>query len=595
MDSNISKSISKRPWLDSWLITAVIWLITVPTWAISPQSGDAAEQLMTALQGGVIHPPGFPLQSWLNRLFVLLPFGTPSYRISFLDSLGYACLAFALLEIQRLLGCDRASRIAGTAAAVFFPILWYLGVHPEVFSLANAAAALLLLQAVSLGTGKIEAGGWAAFFLGGGVALAWSQHTVTVFAFPACLASAYHILRVPKTRARHLAILGVSFLIPFCSLYASLILMGRNAVWPNWGPPRNLIEVINHLLRKDYGSFTLAMHLEGNNTPPTFGILVLFSELWENWQVTLGLVFFGIFSLVGRDKKQPRSVSYAVLGNLLASLIFLCLAKAHFGPASSRAHLERFFGLALIPLAVLFGLGADSLRRWLPEGFRKGALAIFVAVLFISSWEFADGSARMLTDLYREALALDLPNNAAYVAFSDLECDYGVPTENGIRFPVQAGDIGSDWYKQRVVAAVEPRFAGLGPFETMPDLIQLAHDKKIPIASGDPFLLAHVNQTPELRGLLFFDAGSQAMYTEQTVRSAIRLCPLISQFVALPAEPTQFDRYIYDPFARAFQGASTYLETSGDLFHARVMQDISNSLKFGQYPETWRKLCEKLK
>ena len=267
----------KKPWLDSLLIAALIWLVTIPTWAISPQSGDAAEQVMTALQGGVLHPPGFPLQSWLNRLFVLLPFGTPAYRISFLDSLAYACLAFALLEILRRLGCDRASRITGTAAAVFFPILWYLGVHPEVFSIAFAAVALLLLQAVALSLREnAKTRSSDAFLLGVGVALAWSQHTITVVAFPACLCSAYHVLRDPKTRLKHFAILSVSFLVPFFGLYASLIFMGRHAIWPNWGPPQDLIRVLRHLLRSDYGSFTLAMKLKGDTTPATFGISVLF-------------------------------------------------------------------------------------------------------------------------------------------------------------------------------------------------------------------------------------------------------------------------------------------------------------------------------
>ena len=56
----------------------LLLLLTLPfsVWLSSyPQNPDGAELLMTAIHGGVLHPPGFPLQSWINRLlFLFEPF-----------------------------------------------------------------------------------------------------------------------------------------------------------------------------------------------------------------------------------------------------------------------------------------------------------------------------------------------------------------------------------------------------------------------------------------------------------------------------------------------------------------------------------------
>ena len=206
----------------------------------------------------------------------------------------------------------------------------------------------------------------------------------------------------------------------------------------------------------------------------------------------ISLALLGIIPLVGRSRKHPWTVSIAILGNLVAALLFLCLAKAYFGPRDSRAHLERFVGLAVIPLAVLLGIGAHSLRHYLqmatgnrfPEQLRKFGVAVFVGVLVLTSWEFADGSNRRISELFREALALDLPSNAAYVSFSDMECDYGVPSENGSASRFRRGTSEANGIESALPPRSSLRLAGLGPYTTMPELIKLAHEKGILVASS---------------------------------------------------------------------------------------------------------------
>ena len=49
----------------------------IPLLAGGPLNPDGGELVLTASNGGVLHPPGFPTQSWVNLfLELLLPFKT---------------------------------------------------------------------------------------------------------------------------------------------------------------------------------------------------------------------------------------------------------------------------------------------------------------------------------------------------------------------------------------------------------------------------------------------------------------------------------------------------------------------------------------
>ena len=247
--------------------------------------------------------------------------------------------------------------------------------------------------------------------------------------------------------------------------------MGRNAVWPNWGPPRDLVGVLRHMLRSDHGFFTLPCS-PGRYDAPTFAIAALLPSFGKTGEILAGLALLAVIPLVGKTRKHPRTVSFAILGNLVLALIFLCLATAPFGPRDSRAHLERFLGLAVIPLAVLLGIGADSIRSLtadrIAESIRKLVLAVFVGGFDSERLGIVDGLNRRIADLYREAIALDLPSNAAWVAFSDSECDYGVSHRERCAVP-GPGRRHREASGKRVAPVVEPRFAGIGLYETMPE------------------------------------------------------------------------------------------------------------------------------
>ena len=58
-----------------------------------PSASDAAELTLCAVSGGVPHPPGYPLWTWLGRAALWLPTGLhPVETLSWMG-IGMACLA----------------------------------------------------------------------------------------------------------------------------------------------------------------------------------------------------------------------------------------------------------------------------------------------------------------------------------------------------------------------------------------------------------------------------------------------------------------------------------------------------------------------
>ena len=85
-------------------IGLVTLVLLAPTAARSPQTGDGAEIVATALRGGVLHPPGFPLQAWIDRALVRAPGLEPAHGLSLFGLVCHAAAAGAIAEILWWLG-----------------------------------------------------------------------------------------------------------------------------------------------------------------------------------------------------------------------------------------------------------------------------------------------------------------------------------------------------------------------------------------------------------------------------------------------------------------------------------------------------------
>jgi hypothetical protein len=80
------------------LVAAVVYVRTA---ARDLVVGDSVEFATIALNGGVAHPPGYPLLMILGRLFSYLPFGTPVFRVNLVSVVAGVATAGLVVLIAR--------------------------------------------------------------------------------------------------------------------------------------------------------------------------------------------------------------------------------------------------------------------------------------------------------------------------------------------------------------------------------------------------------------------------------------------------------------------------------------------------------------
>lgn len=111
--------------------------------------GDSAEFQTVALRGGILHPSGYPIFVLVGRLFALLPFPDPAYRINFMSAFfaaGTVALAVRMAAEARL---SRAAAIAATLVLAASYTFWHVALHAEVYSLAVFLGALALWRTLA--------------------------------------------------------------------------------------------------------------------------------------------------------------------------------------------------------------------------------------------------------------------------------------------------------------------------------------------------------------------------------------------------------------------------------------------------------------
>ncbi|MBN1875735.1 MAG: DUF2723 domain-containing protein [Anaerolineae bacterium] len=145
---------------------------------LSPYLGraDTFEFQVIASQLGIAHPSGYPLYTLLGKLFSLLPFGSPAWRIN-LSSAIFAALASGMLYLAlietNLRICKSAnckSRLSPTSSLppknllslfaaltlAFSPTLWSRAIEAEVYALNAFLIASGIWLAVRWSTGQMD-------------------------------------------------------------------------------------------------------------------------------------------------------------------------------------------------------------------------------------------------------------------------------------------------------------------------------------------------------------------------------------------------------------------------------------------------------
>ena len=396
------------------LTLAVYWWTAFPTIT----SGDSAEIAIAALNFGIPHAPGFPLYMFFGGLFSLLPFGEPAFRVAVVSMLaGSGAAAFIYLTAKNRTGNSVVS-FAAAGLFAFSPVVWAYATRPEVFSLNNLLCAILLyLFERYLRLGRDRDALLGALVTGLGMC---NQQLLGVFVVPMLGLLALQAVRKPSFRWLLLKMSGVFVLGLLPYFYLSVLAFFEPVM--AWGNTGTLAGLLFHMLRKDFGTFTLSV----NPGPADPGMrLKMFGEACGAAFLYIGLSFVLIGTLAARFRRQVNFEALLVLCILLYVGFFSLLADHNFQDRVSFPIEERFWQQPLIPLFLLFAQGAawaiaQARLKKLPIQMLAGALPLVPLVL---NWSDCNQHSNTVFRDYGIAVLDSVEKNSLLISKSEVPGD----------------------------------------------------------------------------------------------------------------------------------------------------------------------------
>ena len=260
------------------MLGVVILGIYIRTLAPTVAGGDSGELITAGYTLGVVHPPGYPLYTLLAKLFTFIPIGTIAWRVNLLSAVcGAAAATLLFLAVARW----SRSVWAGLVSASLFAFsrrVWPHAVTAEVFALNNLfIAGIVYLTVRFSGERPAEAAAVRGRHVVACVLFFWiglgltNHHTLIFYALPAALFVLLDpAMREPRRIGTYL-LCGVLGLIP----YLYLPLASARIPLMSWGDQTTAGGFLNHLLRREYGTFRLGIQEQGPDLTGPAGCLHL--------------------------------------------------------------------------------------------------------------------------------------------------------------------------------------------------------------------------------------------------------------------------------------------------------------------------------
>lgn len=316
--------------------------------------GDSGDLVTAAFLGGVPHPPGYPLYTFLGWFISHLPVLSVSWRVGLLSSLSHALVVgLVFLYISRLTK-SWIPGLYGALALVGNYLFFLYAVTPEVFALLDLFLILLLYLLLSWDQTKNKRYLFLTSFVFG---LSLTHHQVILFLVPA-IAYYLWINRKFLSVYQHLFIRLFAYFIVGLSPYLYIPLAASGGAIINWDRAVNLSGFVRLVGRADYGTF-VSGGFYGTQLISRLLQLKAYAEL-----VATDLTWVGIIlSALG---------VWWCFRRLWRLLIFLFTALIFLGPV--------FFFYASFPLLNRFNMGTY-------ERFLLPSYIIFYILIGLGFWQ----------------------------------------------------------------------------------------------------------------------------------------------------------------------------------------------------------------
>jgi hypothetical protein len=390
----------------------------VSTAARTVQGGDSGEFALIGVLGGVAHPPGYPLYSLLARLGAAMPTGPLFFRVALVSAISGSA---AVVVIQRAALIASGSLYGSVAAALVFavsPVLWLLSGVPEVFSLHVLLSALVVLLALTIGRSAGVTRGRELVGLGLAFGLGLSNHITLLFLAPVVAWAGWSATKKSPINlliaAALIAAGGAIGLLP----YGLLPFFARHSA-PGamvWGRTDTLSGFVDHILRRDYGTFRLATGSDASvfHWPPVASFLSLLPM--QLAYVPFALAVVGTVLAIRR--RMPGAIPILIAWTL-AGLFFTSLFNLEMPREISLVIEERFHLLPILLLVPFAAIGIAWAVQRVPGPARWAALAGVMAILMIGNRAEANWRSETTIERYVTAAVSQTAPNAVIVGTSD--------------------------------------------------------------------------------------------------------------------------------------------------------------------------------
>ncbi|XP_077320558.1 protein O-mannosyl-transferase TMEM260 isoform X2 [Lithobates pipiens] len=349
----------------TWTLAVFICVLGVYIKTIHPSvpGGDSGELITAAYELGVAHPPGYPLFTLLAKAaMVLIPIGSIAYRVNFLCGLFGAAAASLLFSATFRLSGSYAAGILAAGLYSFSRLTWQWSIAAEVFSLNNLFVALLIALTVEFKKAKTardrsKVSQYGAFCCG--ISLC-NQHTIVLYIVCIVLWVFFQLVSRKELSLKHLVKLAACFvggLLPYLYLIVSSYF--NQAQW-TWGDQTSIQGLLTHLLREEYGTFSLAKSETGSSMKEIlmFQISHMFTEVTPLAPALAILAL--IFCVINRSSNMSE-VGLLAMMLFGYSLFFSWRANLDIAKPLFLGVVERFWMQSNIVVCVLAGLGLASL------------------------------------------------------------------------------------------------------------------------------------------------------------------------------------------------------------------------------------------
>ncbi|XP_068195800.1 protein O-mannosyl-transferase TMEM260 isoform X2 [Antennarius striatus] len=408
-----------------------VWItsdITLKRW-LSP-SMRKGELITTACELGVAHPPGYPLFTMLAHLAIrVLPSLSPAHSVNLMSSLLGAAASGALcISVCKLAGPGPGAVLAGGLFAVS-RLSWQWSVVAEVFTLNNCFVGLLFFLIASFhcaenATQRRKAACWGALCCGLGLC---NQHTLVLYVLVIIPWVLHRLYYCRELSLRGLLSLGLCFLVGFLPyVYLPMSSYVNTARW-SWGDQTSVTGLLTHLLRAEYGTFSLA------KTESSVNLTTMLKAQLDHCLADLTppvLVLAGTGLLLSLWDRMHGSVSWLLTTMLIVySLFFAWRANLNVGSPLLLGVVERFWLQSDAAVCVLAGLGlsrthSELERRLGYGGFWKATSWVITTALLAhmvrTNHRGCDQSRNDVVERFAKEILASIPTNSIILTRGDL-------------------------------------------------------------------------------------------------------------------------------------------------------------------------------